>query len=362
MAVLPTVEQYRAHYLDADRAQWRFALLLFAVPALAFVWFDYALYGLSDVFYWFALLRGVLLVYSAWLWRYLPQVKDAERADRWLMLWGVLGILVIFVNAIGRPRAYYGHYVFEVFALLLYCAAVPMPPIKQLALTLFYLPIALAILLFYKTPPMAIYTGNVLFVLVLSVVSGYLISKRIDRYRMAAFAAQLDLEHQARTDSLTGIANRRAFMDWSAAEVARHDRNSQHSPPLSLMMLDIDKFKTVNDEHGHSAGDTLLVEFARRIGSALRPYDHFARLGGEEFVVALPDCDLAAATSSAARIAEIVSSAPYHVMNQPIRITVSIGVTQLHADETAIDGALKRADAALYDAKLAGRNRVEVLA
>lgn len=354
----PTSEQYRAHYLDADRAQWRFALILFAVPVTAFIWFDHALYGWSTEFYAFAALRGVLLAYSAWLWIYLPRVTEAQVADRWLMLWGVLGIMVILVNAIGRPTAYYGHYVFEVFALLLYYAAVPMPPNKQLVLTLFYLPFSLAILLFYKTPPMPIYTGNVLFVLVLSVVSGYLISKRIDRYRMAAFVAQLDLARQASTDPLTGIANRRAFMDWAAAEVARQDRNHQ---PLALLMLDIDQFKTVNDKHGHAAGDALIIEFTHRIASVLRRYDHFARLGGDEFVIALPNCELASAQQTAQRIRDTVSRESYEVMTPHARVTISIGVTRLHGGESIIDGALKRADAALYAAKQAGRDRVEVV-
>ncbi len=355
----PTPEQYRAHYLDADRIQWRFALVLFAVPVAVFAWFDYALFGLSSTFYAFAALRVVLLGYSAWLWAYLPRVTVATLADRWLLLWGVLGILVMFINAIGRPTEYYGHYVFEVFALLMFYAALPMPPNKQLALTLFYLPIALAILFFYKTPPLAIYTGTVAFVPVLSVASGFLISRRIDRYRMAAFAAQLHLEHQAQTDPLTGIANRRAFMEWAANEVARQDRSNQ---PLALMMLDIDKFKRVNDEHGHAAGDAILVEMTRRIGSALRRYDHFARLGGEEFAIALPDTDWVQARAIAARILELVSRDPYDVPNQKIALTISIGLTPMHSGELALDSALNRADAALYAAKQGGRNRVEVLA
>ncbi len=355
----PTPEQYRAHYLEADRTQWRFAMVLFAVPNLAFIGFDYALLGVSSKFYVFALLRVVLLGYSAWLWTYLPRVTEATHADRWLTLWGVLGILITLCNAIGRPTEYYGHYVFEVFALLLLYTAVPMPPNKQLALTLLYLPLALALLFFYKTPPLAIYTSNVAFVLILSVVSGYLISKRIDSYRMAAFTAQLDLEHQARTDPLTGIANRRAFMDWSASEVARQDRGNQ---PLAMMMLDIDKFKRVNDDHGHAAGDAILVELTRRISSVLRRYDQFARLGGEEFAVAMPNTEMTEARFVAERIRAVISRDSYAVAEPKIHVTISIGVTQMHVGEMQITAALKRADAALYAAKQGGRNRVEVLA
>lgn len=357
--MLPTPEEYRAHYLDADRTQWRFALVLFAVPAVVFVWFDYALFGLSEKFFAFAALRAVLLAYSAWLWSYLPRVIVATRADALLLVWCILGIVLTVINAIGRPTEYYGHYVFEVFALLVFYAAVPLPPNKQLALTLLYLPVSLAVLLFYKTPPLAIYTSSVAFVLLLGAASGYLISRRIDRYRMAAFVAQIHLERQARSDPLTEISNRRAFMEWATSELARRHRGSE---PLSLMMLDIDKFKRVNDVHGHLAGDAILVEMCRRIGSTLRRYDQFARLGGEEFAVALPNTEVDEATRIAERIREVVSSAPYEVPGGRIPLTISIGVTRLHDGELQIDSALKRADAALYAAKQGGRDRVELLA
>ena len=354
----PTPEQYRAHYLDADRAQWRFAIVLFALPVTAFIGFDYEVFGWSSKFFAFAAMRLLQLAYSAWLWAKLARVTEGKRADQWLIIWWLLGILAIFATALGRPTDYYGHYLFEIFTLLFFCAAVPIPPEKQLALMLLYLPITLAILIFYKTPPLVIYNPLLAFFLSLTVGSGYLISRRIDGYRMAAFVAQLALQEQARTDSLTGIANRRAFMDWAAAEVARQDRNHQ---PLALLMLDIDLFKTVNDKHGHAAGDALLIEFTRRIASALRRYDHFARLGGDEFVIALPNCELAPAQQTAQRIRDIVSREPYSVMNQQIRVTISVGVTRLHGGESIIDGALKRTDAALYAAKQAGRDRVEVV-
>lgn len=353
-----TEEQFRAHYFDADRAQWRFAMVLFSFPVIAFGWFDYALYGLTPAFYGFITVRLLLLTFSIWLWFHLPRVESAATADRLLAVWGILGIAIIVINAIGRPRDYYGHYVFEVFAVLLFYSAVPMPPRRQLALMMLYLPVALAILIFYKQAPIPIYTGNVSLVLVLTVASGYLISRRIDRYRMTALVARLELEQQARTDPLTCIANRRAFMEWAGAEVARQDRNNR---PLSLLMLDIDHFKAVNDQHGHAAGDELLVEFTQRVAAGLRRYDQFARLGGEEFLIALPDCDLSEALHTAERLRRGIASAPFSATGQAVAITASVGVTRLHGGETRVEGMLKRADAALYAAKDAGRNRVEAV-
>ena len=354
----PTSEQYRAHYLAADRAQWRFALVLFALPVTAFIAFDYQVFGGSTPFYVFAALRLLQLAYSAWLWWWLPRVAESKHADHWLRAWWLLAIVLMLITALGRPTDYYGHYLFDIFTLLFFCVAVPLPPGQQLALMLSYLPFSLAILIFYKVPPLAIYNPLLAFFLSLAVGTGYLISRRIDGYRRIAFAAQLELQRQARTDSLTGIANRRAFMDWAAAEVARQDRNHQ---PLAVLMLDIDQFKAVNDRHGHAAGDAVIIESAHRIASVLRRYDYFARLGGDEFVVALPNCALAPAQQIAQRIRDTICRTPCAVTTEPIRVTISVGVTQLHGGESSIDGALTRADAALYAAKLDGRNRVEVV-
>lgn len=353
-----TPEQYRSHYLDSDRAQWRFALVLFAIPNLGFLSFDYALFGLSAMFYAFLAVRLVHIAYSLWLWRRLPGMTDALRAQHLMLVWCYLGIAIILINALGRPPEYFGHYVFEVYALLVLFAAVPLPPRMQLSVALVYLPISLGILFLYKKPPLALYTGNVLFVLLLTVVSGYLISVRIDRYRTSALAARLELEAQARTDPLTGIANRRAFMDWARIELSRHDRSGKS---LAVLMLDIDHFKAVNDRYGHSAGDLLLVEFAHRIAAGLRAYDQFARMGGEEFVIVLPDCSYDEAIVIAERLRESVVAKPFTANDAQVSMAVSIGVTRLHDEETTIDGALQRADAALYSAKESGRNRVEVI-
>lgn len=353
-----TPEQYRSHYLDSDRAQWRFALVLFAVPNLGFISFDYALFGFSTMFYVFIGLRLLHVSYSAWLWFFLPRLDNATIAYRYMAVWCHLGVAIILINALGRPAAYFGHYVFEVYAMLVLFAAVPLPPKLQLSAALTYLPFSLYILFAYKAPPLALYTGNVVFVLVLTVVSGYLISTRIQRYRMSALAARIELEAQARTDPLTGIANRRAFMDWVQVELARHDRSGT---TLSVLMLDIDHFKAINDRYGHSAGDLLLTEFAQRIAIGLRAYDQFARMGGEEFVIVLPDCTMEEAATIAERLRESVAARPFAAKEEQVPMTMSVGVTRLLDGETSIDGALRRADTALYQAKDAGRNRIGLI-
>ncbi len=155
------------------------------------------------------------------------------------------------------------------------------------------------------------------------------------------------------TDALTGIHNRRYFQDRVKAEMIRLNRTSG---ALSLIMLDIDHFKRINDQYGHGVGDGVLQELCKRIAQRLRRSDVFCRLGGEEFVVLCPNTDGDQAYSLAMELWQSLRSAP--VENVGI-VTASFGVASWRVDE-GIDGLLLRADSAVYMAKQAGRDRVEV--
>ena len=154
------------------------------------------------------------------------------------------------------------------------------------------------------------------------------------------------------TDSLTGIYNRRYFQDRLKGEMLRINRTSG---ALSLIMLDIDHFKRINDQHGHAVGDGVLQELCKRIGQRLRRTDVFCRLGGEEFVVLCPSTNGAQAYSLATQLWQSLRDTPM----EPVGIvTASFGVASWRTDED-IDGLLLRADSAVYVAKQAGRDRVE---
>lgn len=159
----------------------------------------------------------------------------------------------------------------------------------------------------------------------------------------------------ARRDALTGLANRRAFEEALQREVARARRTGE---ALAVVALDIDHFKRVNDTHGHAAGDLVLAEVAARAQRALRVEDLLARIGGEELAALLPGASLAAAAEVAERIRHAVGDAGIAVAATAIDVTVSLGCAALLADEREGAALLARADARLYDAKRAGRNRV----
>jgi two-component system, cell cycle response regulator len=159
------------------------------------------------------------------------------------------------------------------------------------------------------------------------------------------------------TDGLTGLHNRR-YMESHLSTLV--EQASMRGKPISLLVLDIDFFKSVNDTYGHDAGDDVLREFAQRVRKSVRGIDLACRLGGEEFVVVMPDTDAGVASIVAERIRSKVAADafPIHKGERAIDVTVSIGIAQReHANDGAED-LLKRADQALYRAKRDGRNRV----
>lgn len=162
------------------------------------------------------------------------------------------------------------------------------------------------------------------------------------------------LRDQATHDGLTKLLNRGAILEVLRTEIARAERERH---PLSVLMLDLDRFKSINDVHGHLIGDMVLREAAQRMRAAGRRYDSVGRYGGEEFLVVLPGCGLDDARSQAERLRETIAATPFASDSQPLRVTISVGVSCAHDHDADI--LIREADEALYRAKSLGRNRVE---
>jgi len=163
----------------------------------------------------------------------------------------------------------------------------------------------------------------------------------------------------ASTDPLTDLPNRRYFEDNARIELERVRR---FGGAMSLLMIDLDRFKVINDRFGHAAGDAVLKTFASRCKSVFRESDLFARIGGEEFVALLVGTDRAGATLLAERVRSHVADLRVKTASGTIRVTSSIGVASVRASDRSIASTLNRADQALYTAKESGRNRVSVAA
>lgn len=180
--------------------------------------------------------------------------------------------------------------------------------------------------------------------------------RRIDEATRELQIQKLDAEREARCDPLTGLNNRRAFLEYAERDVLRALR---YDFPVALIMLDLDHFKAVNDTYGHPVGDRVLAAVAEVLRQSTRAVDVVGRLGGEEFAILMPDADAEAALQAAERVRKAVEALILDADGLCLVVTASFGVAvYVRADDTIHD-LFTRADRALYRAKQAGRNRVE---
>jgi diguanylate cyclase (GGDEF)-like protein len=172
----------------------------------------------------------------------------------------------------------------------------------------------------------------------------------LDRTRQA-------LQTQAATDELTGAANRRRFLEEAEREFSRAVR---YGGAFAILLLDLDDFKEINDRFGHPVGDDLLKQFSQLCQQNIRQDDLFARFGGDEFILLLPEADAASAAEFAERLRHMLETTPLTgIPGQPV-ITASMGVVPYHPRFTDIRDLLAAADQALYQAKAGGKNRIVV--
>lgn len=163
------------------------------------------------------------------------------------------------------------------------------------------------------------------------------------------------LVKQATTDPLTGLNNRRQYESLFTMELARSQRKDN---ALSLCIIDLDHFKQINDSWGHSAGDAVLKRVAQLCQENFRTIDILGRLGGEEFVVLLPDTDLSTSVHIARRFVDTLAATPILIGEETIRVTATVGVVERQAGEDQLESLVQRADKALYEGKHGGRNQV----
>jgi diguanylate cyclase (GGDEF)-like protein len=180
------------------------------------------------------------------------------------------------------------------------------------------------------------------------------LEQRIEERTLELQAANLRLHEASRTDALTGLLNRRGFLEKGEAEIERSRRSRR---PCCVVMADADLFKRINDEHGHAVGDLTLQCLAALLRSSSRSHDPVARWGGEEFILLLAETDLYGATQACDVIRKRVAERPLPVGDLEIPLTLSFGLAE-HRAERTLEATIAHADAALYRAKAEGRNRV----
>lgn len=291
-----------------------------------------------------------------------------HRARLWLLVTGALLASAWFVFVIPDDR---GRYISTaiVFGIInLSCVRAVYRPGQRPSIsqhvTGFYFALGSAMLLvrvvalsLLDVPQPSIFDATLMSILLYAVGALLPVAGTIAFLLMCTERGQRELERSARLDYLTGIYNRGAIEDMGARQISAAVR---HGLPLALMVVDIDHFKRVNDDFGHAAGDKALAAVVRMIQGFLRAEDLVGRLGGEEFVVLMPDTDAVQARHAAERMRAAVEAAPLSFFGVERVLTVSIGVAEYRAEDEGFARLLQRADRALYSAKHAGRNRVLV--
>ncbi len=188
---------------------------------------------------------------------------------------------------------------------------------------------------------------------------GYLVIALVFQLTLVALVVTrgvVELRRSSRYDALTGLLNRRAMQEALEEQLQRSRRLGE---PFSLLMIDIDHFKAINDAQGHAAGDRALQHLGTLLAAQMRDIDRVGRWGGEEFVVLLPGTALAQAQDAAERLRERVQALPPRWQEQAVALTLSLGLSEWGGAADELAALLERADTALYRAKAAGRNRVE---
>ena len=180
------------------------------------------------------------------------------------------------------------------------------------------------------------------------------LEEKVEQRTVELEEAKQIAEELARKDMLTGIWNRRAFSEMSKLAILK--AHHQHIP-LSIIMIDIDKFKEFNDNYGHEVGDTVLKLFAENLNMNTRDTDILARIGGEEFVIVLPYSDINDAKNKAEALSTMIQQLSINISNMKLQTTASLGVAQLKEGES-LENLLSRADNAMYCVKNNGRNGI----
>ena len=369
--------RYRRTTLAHDACQMQHAALLAAALFLLFGFADHAHVGNDPAFVWLMTMRvtvaaGCILL--AMTLRRQPRLAHHFLPINLISLLVISGLLLTIPL---HPGGFSTHLTSVVVASMALYLLVPNRLPWMLWWNAYLITGFTAAVLLWAPAPVGVLTANLLLLGVVNLIGG-ITQLRLNRLRRQQYLslqeerdtnrrlqAEIDerrqlerqLRHSASTDHLTGLHNRRHFFELAERELRRAQRNAT---PLALFMIDIDHFKLLNDSHGHRIGDQALIAVAASCQAALRDTDIIGRYGGEEFVVALPDAPLHTAIAIAERLRQQVNDLLLQAGTVPLRLSVTVGISLLYADEVTLDDALQRADLALYSGKARGRNQVVV--
>lgn len=355
------VEQY---YIKDDLTQSKNVILICCFFVIFLMYGDYLNFGFSSAFYTTIIARAAFLLFSAVIQLALKHVQTALHHDYVVITWCIVFILLALYVNISRPSTNINFSYIDPLIILTILLVFPRNTYIKGFLGAMLMLGDLSIILLHKEPVGDISIKTIGLAYMLANLLGLFMSSRLQRFRQKQYSAFLqerntrkELEKVAYIDHLTGALNRRKFFQLASLEF---NKCKIYETPFSIIMLDLDFFKSLNDEFGHAAGDKYLMEFTEVIAQNKRSGDIFGRLGGEEFALVLPGTNLQSALEMAERLRRLCEEREILFNDQLLRTTVSLGVSRALKKDDNFPDVLKRADEALYQAKRNGRNRIQL--
>lgn len=364
MKIIPFERLEKRYYLKEDIVQSKIAIFIAVFFCIIFSVGDYLNLGLSNKYYMTMISRIAFILFSIIVLSKLKQLNCVKQHNKIIFHWGIFFIgLILFVNILRQVNNLNFTYLDNIIVLALYLI-MPNSLYKKSILAGILTLGDIGIIIFLKDPPDHISLVTIFITYIIANILGGFFSNRLSKFRQNQYRIlrqernlRAELEKVAYLDYLTGAYNRRKFFELGDVEFSRFKR---YGSLFSIIMLDLDYFKRLNDEYGHEAGDVFLKEFVNAILKYKRIGDILGRLGGEEFAVILPETNLEFARQAANRILSFCGEAKVPYYSQCLYTTVSIGITEVEASDRTFNDTMKRADNALYKAKSDGRNRIIV--
>lgn len=356
---------YREYYLRADSLQLFMGVVLWLVSFVGFAYADFLLYGAASQM---AALLGVRLLYGACCAVILVMLRKTgltpERYDALALAWGILTVLAALAVGLLRPSGDLSVLINDLVAVFSFYVFISGSMVRRVLPALLLTGGDLALSAFLKQGVDGQVVLALAFSFTITNLVGVIFSRHYYDIRRAEFLARheeararSELVRLASTDPLTGVYNRRRLLELAGEALYR---NRRYGRPFSIMVMDLDGFKKVNDTFGHHQGDAVLTQFAAAVTEQKREGDALGRMGGDEFCLLLPETDPQAAAVLAARILEGCGNIELEDTLHHVHVTTSIGISHAQPGDQTLDPIFARADAALYKAKHKGRNRYEI--
>jgi len=350
-------KEYRQSYLKRDVRQATISLAVILLPLIAFIGNDLIFYGNTEYFYYLLGGRLAFILLTIGVMAFIQRTDSYTKYDWYLFAWALIGIALMNALNFTRLEYYIGYSIIDIVIILLVYFGIPNRILFWMLIAAIH-SIATILLVFLTrdaTPLPTVYA--ILLSLILVNVGGFLITRRMNYYKRSQFLAYQELDELASKDSLTGIYNRRMFMELTERELTRLRR---YDKSFTLLVIDLDEFKRINDTYGHLEGDAVLKKFVEVVDTQIRQSDLFGRVGGEEFCILLIETNLPQGMEIAKRIHQKCREATVPTRaGQTIKFSISTGLTEVTRTDINLDQIIRRADNALYRAKEGGRDRAE---